>query len=155
VLKTQICVTRPQCVKTRTAPGRTLVHTHRLNRMWKGEGLRRKDERCLNCAFQFRTEASGKSLSLSLSFSPSLSQWECVPCTQHGIRETLEAEHFKILEHRATEVGGIMKYFIEFIAVNLWNNKYCRASNVSLFLACIQKITMPTVTEISSQGYQS
>jgi hypothetical protein len=54
---------------------------------------------------------------LSLSLSLSLSQWECVPCTQYGIRETLGAEQFKILEHRATEVGGIMKYFIKFIAV--------------------------------------
>jgi hypothetical protein len=38
---------------------------------------------------------------------------------------------------------------------NLWNNKYCRASNVIPFLACIQKITMPTVIDFSSQAYQS
>ena len=132
--------------KTRTAPGRTFVHTHRFNRMWKGDGLRRKDERCLNCAFQFRTEASGKSLSLSLSH---------VPCTQHGIRETLEAEQFKILEHRVSEVGEDNEIFHQVHRTNLWNNTYCRASNVILFLACIQKITMPTVMDISSRGYHS
>ena len=116
--------------------------------MWKGEGLRRKDERCLNCAFQFRTEASGKSLSLSLSLSH-------VPYTQHGIRETLEAEQFKILEHRVTEVGKDNEIVHQVHRSNLWNNTYCRASNAILFLACIQKITIPTVIDFSSQGYHS
>ena len=51
--------------------------------------------------------------------------------------------------------GGDNEIFHQAHRSNLWNNKYCHASNVVLFRARIQKITMPTIIDFSPQGHHS
>jgi hypothetical protein len=110
-----------------TMSGRTFERTRRLIRMWNGVGAGKEDGRCLNCAFQFRTEASGKSLSLSFSASvfprnSLLAAW----CT--GNSESRKVQNMKAKRCGSRISNEIVR---QVQRSNLWNNKYCRESNTN------------------------